>query len=279
MQKIDSLQPVLKWAGGKRQLLNEICPRMPKEYNRYYEPFLGGGALLFHCKPEKATINDFNIELINMYKVIKEQPEELVKLLKKHVEKHSKEHFYEVRKQDRNQHVYENLNSIKKAARTIYLNKTCYNGLFRISRQGYFNTPIGKYVNPKIVNEKVIYAISFYLNSNDIKLLNGDYKTILSITNNDDFVYLDPPYYPISKTSSFTDYTAIGFNNEEHIKLKNECDKLNNKGVKFLLSNSNCDYISNLYKDYTIDIVSVNRFINSKANKRINATEVLIRNY
>lgn len=279
MQKFDSLHPILKWAGGKRQLLNEICPRMPKEYKQYYEPFLGGGALLFHCKPKKATINDYNLELVNMYKVIKEQPQELVDLLKKHVEKHSIEHFYEVRKQDRIKEFYENLSNIKKAARTIYLNKTCYNGLFRISRKGFFNTPIGRYVNPQIVNEKVIYAISFYLNNNEIKLFNVDYKRILSITSKNDFVYLDPPYYPISKTSSFTEYTTLGFNNDEHIVLKNECDKLNERGVKFLLSNSNCDFINDLYKDYIVDVVSVNRFINSNAKKRINATELLIKNY
>ena len=279
MQKVKTIQPILKWAGGKRQLMNIIKKRIPDDVKRYYEPFLGGGAILFNYLPAKATINDINSELINMYKIIKEYPNELIRELNIHKTNHCEDYFYEIRNYDRNEEIYLGLSEIQRAARTIYLNRTCYNGLFRVSKQGYFNTPIGKYINPVIVNETVIYQISDYFNLNDINILCGDYHSSLRGSRRGDFVYLDPPYYPISKTSSFTGYTNIGFGEDEQIRLKKQCDNLDKKGVRFLLSNSNCSYIRKLYDGYKIEVITARRAINSKGDNRINSSELLISNY
>ena len=269
--------PVLKWVGGKRQLIPELDKLMPKTYNRYIEPFIGGGALLFHLQPKIAIISDINEELINLYNVIKNTPDELIIDLKKH--ENSKEYFYIIRSLDRDKSKYERLTSIEKASRLIFLNKTCYNGLFRVNNSGEFNSPFGSYLNPNIVNEYTIKAVSLYFNENKIDIECDDYSNILKKVRQDDFVYLDPPYDPISDSSNFTGYTKNKFDKIEQIRLKNECDELSKKQVKFMLSNSSTDFILDLYDSYNVYEINAKRSINSDPSKRGEITEVVITNY
>lgn len=270
------VQPFLKWAGGKRQLLSEIRKYIPKKITTYYEPFVGGGAVLFDVQPQKAIIGDISPDLINVYTVIKENVEELIKALKKH--KNEEDYFYRTRELDRTDQ-YENLSHIDKAARIIYLNKTCYNGLFRVNSQGQFNVPFGNYKNPNIVNDVVLRAVSNYLNEADITFLCGDFHDVLETVKKGCFVYLDPPYDPVSDTSSFTGYTLDGFDSDDQTRLRNVCNQLNERGCSFLLSNSHTDFICELYSEYTIEIVQVGRNINSDGAKRGKISEVLVRNY
>ncbi len=272
------LAPILKWVGGKRQLLNEITPLIPKRITTYVEPFLGGGAVLFNLQPKKAIINDFNKDLINVYRVVRDSPQELLDILKKHDKYNCEDYYYEIRALDRSEN-YTNMSNLEKAARIIYLNKTCYNGLFRVNQAGQFNSPYGRYKNPNIVNEPVILAMSNYFKNNNIKILEGDYRDALKNLRKGAFVYFDPPYMPISSSSSFTGYTENGFNEKDQIELKIECDKLNDRGINFMLSNSAHPYIIELYKDYEITFVKARRSINSKGNKRGEINEVLVRNY
>lgn len=281
MSKSPLVLPVLKWVGGKRQLLKEILPLIPDDITTYYEPFVGGGAVLFSLQPKKAFINDYNIELVNVYKIIMNNPNELIKILEEHEEKNNSEYFYNIRQLDRTSD-YKKLSAVERAARILYLNKTCYNGLYRVNQAGQFNSPYGKYRNPNIVNSPTIKALHNYFNDNKITITSGDYKDSLKNirANTKTFVYLDPPYYPLSTSSSFTGYTDNGFGEKQQIELKNECDKLNNKGIKFLLSNSSCEFINELYKnDYNIKIIKAKRVLNSDGNKRGEIDEVLISNY
>lgn len=269
--------PVVKWVGGKRQLLDEIVPLLPKRITSYCEPFLGGGALLFYVQPRRAIVNDLNADLMLVYKVIKEHVDELVFLLRKH--ENTQEYFYRIRDLDRNKNIYTGLSDTEKASRLLYLNKTCYNGLFRVNQAGEFNSPFGYYKNPNIVNEPVLRAVSKYFNDSEILFLNEDFSVTLERLKKGAFVYLDPPYDPVSDTSSFTGYNKGGFDKKEQIRLKNCCDKLTEKGIKFILSNSATNFIKELYKDYTISVVKAKRAINADANKRGEIDEVLIRNY
>ena len=272
------LSPVVKWVGGKRQLLDDIIPLVPDHFSTYVEPFVGGGALLFELQPKKAIVNDLNHELINLYNVIKNNPKELLLLLEEHELNNSEEYFYQIRALDRSES-YNEMSNIEKAARIIYLNKKCYNGLFRVNQSGQFNSPYGKYKNPNIVNKPVVLAMANYFQNNNITLLNGDYKMALKNLRKGAFVYFDPPYMPISSSSSFTGYTENGFDKKQQIELKEECDKLNSRGIKFLLSNSDHPFIRDLYKDYEIITVKAKRSINSNSSKRGEINEVLVRNY
>ena len=277
MSKNLLLSPILKWVGGKRQLLSEIIPLIDESCDNYVEPFIGGGAVLFRLQPKKAIINDYNTELINVYRTVRDDLDGLVALLKKHEKYNSSDYYYEVRALDRTPD-FDKMSNSEKAARIIYLNKTCYNGLYRVNSLGQFNSPYGKYKNPNIVNEVVLRAISKYLNGNEISIRSGDYKDVLNGIEKNSFVYLDPPYMPISSSSSFTGYTEGGFGYDKQVELKEECDKLNSKGVHFLQSNSDCEKIRELYKAYRIKIVKANRAINSDAKKRGQINEVLIYN-
>ncbi|MBC7406285.1 MAG: DNA adenine methylase [Candidatus Parcubacteria bacterium] len=270
------LQPFLKWVGGKRQLLPEIRKLVPKKYNSYYEPFLGAGAVLFDLKPKKAVVNDLNEELINCYKAIKEELLDLIKDLKNH--KNTSEYFYELRQKDRTAE-YGQLTSYQKASRIIYLNKTCFNGLFRVNSQGQFNAPFGRYANPSYLNEPVLTAVRNYLTENDITITNSDFTESLQTAKKGDFVYIDPPYDPISDTASFTGYNLNQFYQNDQRRLKTLVDELNNKGCHILLSNSSTDFIRDLYKDYNIRTIKANRNINSNAEKRGKVDELLIYNY
>ena len=270
------LSPMLKWVGGKRQLLPDIVPMINKKAPLYVEPFIGGGAVLFNMQPKKAIINDYNQELINVYITVRDNLEVLLDELRIHEENNSSDYYYEIRALDRAEE-FAQMSNVEKAARIIYLNKTCYNGLYRVNMAGQFNSPYGKYKNPNIVNEAVLRAISNYFNTNEITILNGDYKEVLKDLEKEAFVYLDPPYMPIS-SSSFTGYTEGGFGYNSQVELKKECDKLNEKGIRFVQSNSDCEIIRELYKDYKIKTVKAKRSINSVGNKRGEINEVLIYN-
>lgn len=270
------VSPFLKWVGGKRQLINQITERKPGRFNRYFEPFIGGGAVFLHLQPSRATINDANSELINVYHVIRDNPEELISDLKSH--KKESDYFYELRALDRSP-AFANLAPVKRASRFIYLNKTCYNGLYRVNNAGEFNTPYGRYKNPNIVNEPVVRAVSTYLNTADVEILNADYEAALANAKRNDFIYLDPPYHPLSETANFTGYVQGGWNEDDQIRLRDVCHDLNRKGVKFLLSNSSAPLIRELYADYRIHTVKATRAINSVANARGEVDEYLICNY
>jgi DNA adenine methylase len=277
MTYIQYAKPFLKWVGGKRQLLSDIKKYIPAHYSTYYEPFVGGGALLFELQPHQAVINDVNIELINLYEVIRDDVEALIASLKQH--KNDSSFFYEVRGWDRDPAKYNSLDRIERASRIHYLNKTCYNGLFRVNKAGQFNTPFGRYKNPNITNEVNLRAVSHYLNQADIKILCTDYATALQGIDQEAFVYLDPPYDPVSESASFTGYAKEGYNQEEQIRLKHVCDTLNERGIRFLLSNSATPFIRELYHDYHQVTVGANRTINSVADKRGTIDEVLVMNY
>lgn len=269
------ISPIVKWVGGKRQLLTDIMPFIDRKCSTYVEPFIGGGAVFFELQPKKAIINDYNSELINVYTTVRNFPEQLIKKLEEHKNNNSEEYFYELRALDRKSE-YASMSSVEKAARIIYLNKTCYNGLYRVNAAGQFNSPYGKYKNPNIVNVTTIRAMSKYLQNPQITIKEGDYRDALKGLKKGAFVYFDPPYMPISSSSSFTGYTENGFSYEQQVELKKECDKLREKGIAFLQSNSDCQEIRELYKEYDIKTVQAKRTINSNANKRGEISEVLI---
>jgi len=271
--KVAKPKPFVKWAGGKRQLIKILTNNLPPSYNRYIEPFVGGGALLFEVLPYKAIINDINTELINAYTVIKDDIDALIEDLKKH--KNEEEYYYKIRSLDT-----EKLSAVERASRFIYLNKTCFNGLYRENSKGKFNVPFGKYKNPKILDEENLRAVSEYLNTAEISILNLDYKEVCKLAKKGDFVYLDPPYYPISKSSSFTKYHKLDFTERDQMELTEVFRELDRKGCYVMLSNSNTKFIKELYKEYEIWEVSANRFINCKGDKREKVNvEVLIKNY
>ncbi len=277
MRKNKLVAPVLKWVGGKRQLLDVLTPLLPKRINNYCEPFVGGGALLFNLQPRTAYINDINEELIRVYQVIRDDVEGLITALEDF--KNESEYFYAVREWDRDRDYYDTLSEIQKAARVLYLNKTCFNGLFRVNNSGEFNSPFGNYKNPNIVNAPTLRAVSAYLNSANINLTSGDYSDVLNNLPRGSFVYLDPPYDPVSTTANFTGYAKGGFTRDDQIRLRECCDELDRRGIKFMLSNSATDFILEQYDSYNITLVKAKRAINSNGARRGDVDEVVVRNY
>lgn len=278
MAKNKLIVPFLKWVGGKRQLIDVIKPLLPSNFSKlkYYEPFIGGGALFFHFQNKNSSINDFNGDLVNAYQVVKDNLEELLTSLNKHL--NTSEYFYKIRELDRNED-FKNVSNIEKASRLIYLNKTCYNGLYRVNNSGEFNSPFGSYKNPNIVNEPVLRAVSKFLQDNNIEITNSDYADVVNSSDEKSFIYFDPPYHPLSNSSNFTGYVQGGWQKSDQERLKQTCDELTKRKVKFLLSNSSNTFIRELYKDYFITTVQANRAINSVGDKRGVVDEVLIRNY
>ena len=277
MEHIAHAAPVVKWVGGKRQLLPQLLPLIPKRMTAYCEPFLGGGAVLFALQPKRALVNDLNQDLITVYRVIKENADALIEHLSRH--ENTPEYFYRIRDLDRDKEAYAALSDVEKASRLLYLNKTCYNGLFRVNASGAFNSPYGHYRRPNIVNEQTIRGVSRYFNSCDITFFSGDFASVLEQVPKGGFVYLDPPYDPVSDTASFTGYNRGGFGREEQVRLKECCDALTARGVKFLLSNSATPFIRELYGSYRVSIVQARRAVNSVASRRGAIEEVLVRNY
>ena len=209
MAKDKLAAPVVKWVGGKRQLLDEITPRLPKRITTYCEPFLGGGAVLFSLQPKNAIVNDLNADLMLVYEVIRDDVELLIAALEQH--ENTAEYFYKIRDLDRDKEAYRKMSSVERASRIIYLNKTCYNGLFRVNASGEFNSPFGHYKNPNIVNAPVLRSVNKYLTANNIQLFHMDFEEVLRRVPKGGFVYLDPPYDPVSDTASFTGYNRGGF--------------------------------------------------------------------
>ncbi|OBQ13872.1 MAG: DNA methyltransferase [Anabaena sp. LE011-02] len=264
-------RPFLKWAGGKTRLISQYKDYFPQHYQTYYEPFLGGGAVFFYLQPSKAVLTDINADLILTYRCVRDDLEDLITSLQAHKQRHNSDYYYDVR----NSYTGTDL---EKAARFIYLNKTCFNGLYRVNSQGKFNVPVGKYKNPGICQEEILKLASESLKKVEIKQANFD-EVLNYATGSNEFVYFDPPYYPLNKTSNFTAYSNFCFDENQQIKLRDIFIKLANKGVKVMLSNSDCPFIRDLYSDFNIHTISAARSINSNAQKRGKITEVLVTSY
>ena len=272
-------KPFVKWAGGKRQILDKLKKYIPKEFNVYYEPFVGGGAMLFELAPKNAVINDSNGELMNVFNILcnDKKYNKMCKYLNKFERKHSEEFYYKLRNIDRNIKKFSKLNECKKAARTIYLNKACFNGLYRVNSKGEFNVPFGKKTKVNTYDGENLLNVHSYLTMNNIDILCTDFEDACSTTKKGDFVYFDPPYD--SDTSTFNSYTENGFNKDEQIRLANVFKDLDKKGVKVMLSNHNTILIKELYKDFNIHVIEAKRSINSNGKKRGNVEEVIVTNY
>ena len=266
--------PIVKWVGGKRQLMFELLKNMPMSYNRYFEPFIGGGALFFELQPQNAYISDMNEELINLYLTVRDNVYELISDLNKH--EVSKEYFLEIRNLDRTEK-YSTLSNIEKASRFIYLNRTCFNGLYRVNSNGQFNVPLGRYVNPEIVSENKILDISNYLNVNRIDITSTDFAQAVQGAIAGDLVYFDPPYD--SDTNTFNSYTEDGFDKEEQKRLAEVFKNLDKRGCYVMLSNHNTTLVNELYKDYNIHVIEAKRNINANGKKRGKVEEVIITNF
>ncbi len=266
--------PFLKWAGGKRQLLPQMEEHFPKYCNRYIEPFIGGGAVFFHLLPENSIVSDNNPDLINCYKVIKQDVEGLIKSLKKH--RYEKNYYYEIRALDRDVKNFADLSDVEKASRSIYLNKTGYNGLYRVNSKGLFNVPFGRHKNPKICDETNLRNVSQALKK--VEIFRGSFEICLDFAEKDDFIYFDPPYFPLSDTALFTSYTKNSFDKSSQIKLFEVFKELNMRGCNLMLSNSYSEFILDLYKDFKIITLKAKRNINSNSQKRGLIKEALILN-
>ena len=266
----------LKWAGGKQQLLQQYAPLFPDRINSYVEPFVGGGAVLFYVlqqyQPKRVVAMDINPQLINCFNAVKRNPRKVIAKLNIHKRNHDERYYYKVRAID-----VSSLSDVEQASRFIYLNKTCWNGLHRVNSQGLFNVPIGKYVNPQIFNKDTLISASNLLSN--VRLVCAPFQKVRSFANKNSFVYFDPPYYPLSATSSFTDYYSSGFGKEDHSQLKVVAEQLNAKECKVMISNSNVPFIRNLYFDWTVKRVTATRFLNCNAEKRGEISELVVRNY
>jgi DNA adenine methylase len=274
-------KPFVKWAGGKRGLLNELLKRVPKNFNSYFEPFVGGGALFFEMKKKglfdgkQIYLSDKNEELINAYKVVRDNPQKLLNELWIFDKDHSKEFYYYIRGLDRNSD-FKQLRDEYKAARFIYLSKTCFNGLYRVNQQGFFNVPIGSYKNPQICSEELIFGAHKALQNVNISC--SCYAEALKFAKKDDFAYLDPPYYPINKTSNFTSYDKDNFLEKDQRELADVFKKISQVECFMLESNSDTDFIKELYEEFLIEFIKADRYINCKGNGRGKIQEVLISN-
>ena len=263
------VKPVLKWAGGKSSLLSQLVSHFPKKFNRYLEPFLGGGAVFFSlAEGIPAVINDSNPNLFNLYSVIRDYPYELNEILKLYTHKYSEEFYYELRSTKLQ-------SNIEEAAKTLFLNKTCFNGLYRQNSKGEFNVPFGKRIKcPALSNSENILFVSQKLKK--ATLLSEDFEIILKMASAGDFIYCDPPYEPLSRTSSFNHYTGLGFSQKDQERLYDCVKQAASKGATIALSHSSAPFILNLYKEFKIHKILARRSINSNGAKRGKIQEVLI---
>ncbi len=270
-----SPRPFLKWAGGKSQLISQYIPYFPQNFTTYYEPFLGGGAVFFYLASQqsnfRAILTDINSELINAYCCVRDRVEELIPLLAEHQIRHTKDYYYSLRSQSKG-------TPVEKAARLIYLNKTCFNGLYRENSKGEFNVPIGRYKNPKICNLNLLRSVSSALQSTQIEFRHFESVREYAPTEQD-FIYFDPPYYPLSNTSNFTAYSRCSFNEDDQIRLRDTFAELARQRVKVMLSNSDCPFIREIYGEFNIHQISATRAINSNAKKRGKISELLVTSY
>ena len=280
MEETKTLRPFVKWAGGKTQLLDRLHAYMPKTYNNYFEPFIGGGSFFLNISPKKATINDFNAELVCAYKCFQNDElfESLKNELKKHEANHSEEYYYQIRSMDKEEG-FLTLPIYVRAARMIYLNKSCFNGLYRVNSKGFFNVPSGRKKKVVTFDEENFDSLREYFRNNNITILNGDFEDAVKNAKAGDFVYFDPPYDVIENKNSFTSYAKNDFGKDEQIRLARLYKKLSDKDVLVMLSNHNTVFINELYKDFNIHVVNAKRMINSKADRRGDVEEVIITNY
>jgi DNA adenine methylase len=262
--------PFLKWAGGKSELLPEIAKRLPKSFGTYWEPFIGGGALYFRLSPASAVISDANEELAHCYQIVRDRVEELIAALKKH--SNNKEHFLRIRKMQP-----WHLDPVERAARLIYLNKTCYNGLFRVNQRGEFNVPFGRYENPRICDDAGLREAARVLQGAEV--LCRDFRHLLYKAKPGDFIYFDPPYTPLSETSSFTAYSDAPFDQREQKALKQVFNALAERGCHVMLSNSDTESTRRLYHKFNVQAVQASRAINCRADKRGKISELIVTNY
>lgn len=274
------MSPVVKWAGGKRQILEKLKANLPEKFNNYFEPFIGGGALLFELAPKNATINDVNQELIAIYTCLKD--DELYRLmleeLDKHEKYHSEEYYYQVRELDRDPR-FELEPLWKRAARAIYLNKSCFNGLYRVNAKGYFNVPSAKKKHVVTYSKANMEEIHEYFKDDNVTILSGDFVEATRNAHEGDFVYFDPPYDSWEDKESFTAYSKFDFNKDDQRRLADCFKDLTNRGVKCMLSNHNTAYINELYNGFNIQIIKAKRMINANAAGRGAVEEVIITNY
>lgn len=273
------MNPVIKWVGGKRQLLPIIKQYIPKKYNTYFEPFVGGGALLFDLQPKEAVINDLNSELMNCYCVIRDLPDKLIYELNYNGYYNTEQDYYRIRGRDRSDKWPYYFQPWERAARTIYLNKNGFNGLYRTNKDGKFNVPYGKHKNEFKPDAENILAVGEYLKNNQIQLLNLDFVQSVKNAKQNDFIYFDPPYDPVSDTANFTAYTKEGFDKLDQVRLRDKIVELTARGCYCMLSNAGTDFIKNLYKDFYIINVQARRSVNCNGDSRGKVSEVLIMNY
>ena len=280
LEETKALRPFVKWAGGKTQLLERLHAYMPETYNNYFEPFIGGGSFFLNIAPKKAIINDFNAELVCAYKCFQNDElfESLKNELKKHEVNHSEEYYYQIRSMDKKER-FLTLPIYVRAARMIYLNKSCFNGLYRVNSKGFFNVPSGRKKKVVTFDEDNFDSLREYFRNNDIMILNGDFEDAVKNAKAGDFVYFDPPYDVIENKNSFTSYAKNDFGKDEQIRLAKLYKRLSDKGVFVMLSNHNTAFINELYKDFNIHVVNAKRMINSKADGRGDVEEVIITNY
>lgn len=269
-EKIGRIKPPIKWAGGKTQLLSQLRPLYPKRFNLYLEPFVGGGAVFFNLQPDDGVLIDSNFELINFYQVVKNNLDEILQDLEKH--KNEKDYYYKIRSLDPEQ-----MGSIERASRFLFLNKTCFNGLWRVNKKGKFNVPFGRYKSPNFRDEENLSLVNIALQNAEI--ICDDFSTVMEYTVPGAFVYLDPPYHPLSSTANFTSYTKDSFGEEDQRRLAKVFRELDAKNCNVMLSNSDTKFIRGLYKDYDIRVVFARRMINSKGTKRGPIKELVVRNY
>lgn len=272
-------KPFVKWAGGKRSIIDKLINLAPEDFNTYYEPFVGGGAMLYELQPKKAVINDYNTELMNVYECIKDENKfaNMCSELNKHEAKHSEDYYYEIRDLDRDKKKFNKLADYKRAARTIYLNKACFNGLYRVNSKNEFNVPSGKKNKVNTYDGPNLGIIHCLLNFNDIKLLSTDFEEAVKNAKKGDFIYFDPPYD--SDTSTFNSYTENGFGKEEQKRLAEVFKDLDKRGCYVMLSNYNTKLIKELYKDFNFNYVEAQRNIGASSKNRSKVEEVIITNY
>lgn len=272
-------KPFVKWAGGKRSIIDKLIKLVPEDFNTYYEPFIGGGAMLFELQPKKAVINDYNKELINVYECIKDENKfsNMCSELNKHEMNHSEEYYYQIRNLDKDKKKFDRLVDYKRAARTIYLNKACFNGLYRVNSKNEFNVPYGKKNKVNTYDGSNLGIIHCLLNLFDIKILSTDFEVAVKDAKKGDFIYFDPPYD--SDTSAFNSYTENGFDKEQQRRLAKVFKELDKRGCYVMLSNYNTVLIKELYKDYNFNYITAQRNIGAKAKDRKIVEEVIITNY
>ena len=272
-------KPFVKWAGGKRQIIDKLKRYVPDEFNTYYEPFIGGGALLFELSPRRAVINDSNDELMNVYSVLcdEEKFKKMCSVLNHYEKEHCEEFYYDIRNKDRNKNAYKRLSDYTRAARTIYLNKACFNGLYRVNSKNEFNVPFGKKERVNTYDGGNLITVSNYLTMNDVEILSVDFEESVKDAKKGDFIYFDPPYD--SETSTFNSYTEDGFGKDEQIRLAKVFKELDSRGCYVMLSNHNTSLINDLYKNFNIHVIEAKRNINSNGKKRGKVKEVIITNF